>query len=332
MCEDFFDLVLPKAGHRCIASQSNGKWLHAYRPENEGAAERAKALEVAGHSNVYFACASYDDPARGRKGHNVESVRSFWLDLDTNEFKIHGETAYAGKQDALEALARFCCELDISAITVVSSGFGIHVYWSMTDDMTPTLWSETAHVLRRACNKWGLKVDHSRTTDIASILRVPGTTNRKDPENPQPVQLLDLGSPISFADFRLKLDAYVRASDPFSSSQAFYEGVGGNTQLVAAYPPSDAHLIAERCAVMRHIRDTAGNVSEPLWFAGLGVLVHTVESDAACHDWSRGHPDYDFVKTQAKIERAKTFGPTLCERFEILSDGLCDGCPHKASA
>lgn len=329
MCKEFFDLILPRTGSRCITSQSNGKWLHAYRLENESAAERAMALDVAEQGNVYFACASYVDPSRGRKGDNVDAVRSFWLDVDTNEFRIHGDAAYDKKQDALVALANFCCELDLPDVTVVSSGYGIHVYWSMTNDMTPAIWSETARVLKQACNKWGLKVDHSRTTDVASILRVPGTANRKDPERSRPVKLLGFGSPISLAEFRRKLDAYVGVSDPENPPPAFYDGMNGNTQLLAAYPPSDAHLIAEKCTAIGHIRETKGNVPEPLWFAGLGVLVHTEQGDDICHEWSQGHAEYDFAKTQAKIDRLKRVGPTMCERMAIHSNGLCDGCPYR---
>lgn len=330
--EDFFNLVLPQEGHRCVASETNGKWQHAYHPENGGAAEQVRAREVSGQNNVFFGCASYETPSGGRKGQNVQAVRSFWLDLDTNEFKIRGDAAYTGKQDALGALAVFCCDLGIRDVTVVSSGFGVHAYWSMDDDMSPIQWSETAHLLKRACDKWGLKVDHSRTTDIASLMRVPGTTNRKDPENHQPAKLLDLGKPVSLADFRHKIGSYVAGPILPSSAQAFSKEIGSNTQLITTYPPSDAHLIAEGCAVIRHIRDTAGYISEPLWFAGLGVLVHTEQGDDICHKWSQGHPEYDFAQTQAKIEHARAFPPTLCERLEALSDGLCSGCPFKDGA
>ena len=332
MCEEFFDLILPQAGHRCIASVSNNKWRHSFLLDNEHAARKANALEALGECNVYFSCASYDDPSRGRKGHNVRSVKSFWLDLDTNEYKFAGDAAYIDKQDALNSLARFCCELGLISTTVVSSGFGIHAYWSMNEDMAPALWSETARALRRACDKWGLKVDHSRTTDIASILRVPGTNNRKDPNNPQPVKLMHLASAFNYFDFRQKLDAYLGAVELQSGPQPNYEGIGSNTQLLGTFPPSDARLIADQCAVIGHIRDTAGNVPEPLWFAGLGVLVHTVQGDDVCHEFSRGHPGYDFAETQAKIDRLKSYGPTLCDRLEILAAGLCDGCPHKENS
>ena len=95
------------------------------------------------------------------------------------------------------------------------------------------------------------------------------------------------------------------------------------------YRPSDAFRLAEHCAVIRHVRDTGGNVSEPLWHAVLGVLVHTIQSDAICHDWSRGHPDYNEAETQAKIDRLRAYGPTTCVRLCSLSDGLCRGCSYR---
>ena len=186
-----------------------------------------------------------------------------------------------------------------------------------------------AHLLKRATLKAGLKIDPSRTTDIASVLRVPGTANRKDPGKPRPVRLLYMGAPNDYAHFVATLSVYagVEAAPAMEMPGGF--AAGTNPTVSQDYPPSDAHRIAERCAVIRHIRDTRGHVSEPLWYAALGVLVHTIQSDAVCHDWSRGHPDYIVGETQAKIDRVKAYGPSTCARLDDLSNGLCDGCPHK---
>lgn len=319
----FLDRHMPRAGHRCVARHSNGRFSPSFHPDDQHAAVRAVALDAGGHGEVYFACAAYADPSRGRKGHNVLAVRCFYFDIDTRESKA--DAPYADKEEAKVALARFCCAVGVPAPTVVDSGNGLHVYWPTDHDITPDEWRRVAKLFERVALMAGLRVDPSRTTDIASVLRVPGTTNRKVPGKPRPVRLLYMGSPTSCAQLNATLLAY-------AGPEAAPGGLDNTRLFNSNFPPSDAFQLAEKCAVIRHVRDTGGNVPEPLWHAALGVLVHTIQGDAVCHDFSRGHPNYDPVETQSKIDRLRGFGPTSCSRMRTLSDGLCRGCAYGEGA
>ena len=324
--ESFLDRHLPHTGHRCIAHHSNSIFSSTFYPDNHRAVTKAVALDASGHGEVYFACAVYVDPSLGRKGYNVWAARSFWLDIDTRESKP--DAPYADKAEAEAALATFCCEVGLPSPTLVDSGNGLHVYWPMCGDQTSDEWRRVANLLKSAIIKAGLKVDPSRTTDIASVLRVPGTHNRKDPENTRPVRLLYLGEPTKAANFQAALTVYAKAEAASGRGMRNGSNLGNDLMVNPDYRPSDAFRIAEHCAVIKHIRDTRGNVSEPLWYAGMGVLVHTTQSDAVCHDWSRGHPGYDEDETQGKIDRLKSYGPTTCVHLRAHSDGLCLGCPY----
>ena len=185
----FLDLVLPGEGLRCIVHFHEGRKVHSFHTDNEGAATKAAALDALGDGDVYFGCATFRDPG-SRKGINAQTAKSMWLDLDTAEFKGEGIAPYSNRQVALSELERFGFELALPTPIVVSSGYGLHVYWPMDSALAPDEWRETARALKRVCDKWGLKADHSRTTDIASILRVPGTHNRKNPTAPQRVKML----------------------------------------------------------------------------------------------------------------------------------------------
>lgn len=187
--KDFLDLILPGAGLRCIVHMHGDRKDHTFHPDNAQAAAKALELDATGKGDVYFAVAAFRE-AGSRKATNAWTVRSSLLDLDTDELKGEGKSPYANRQEALSELERFGFELALPKPLVVSSGYGLHVYWPMDADLTPGEWRETAHALKRACDTWGLKADHSRTTDIASLLRVPGTHNRKSPAAPQRVEVL----------------------------------------------------------------------------------------------------------------------------------------------
>lgn len=187
--KDFLDVVLPSEGLRCIVHIHGGRKDHTFHPDNALAAAKAAELDATGNGDVYFGCATFREPG-SRKGINAEAAQSMWLDLDTAEFKSEGNAPYSNRHVALSELERFCFELALPTPVVVSSGYGLHVYWPMDVPLSPDQWRETAGALKRACGNWGLKADHSRTTDIASILRVPGTHNRKNPAAPQRVKVL----------------------------------------------------------------------------------------------------------------------------------------------
>ena len=84
---------------------------------------------------------------------------------------------------------------------------------------------------------------------------------------------------------------------------------------------------------MRALRDERGNVPEPIWYAGLGVLCFASGGDGVGHAWSSGYEGYSFAETQARLDRARQFtGPTTCARFRDLNPAGCDGCAFGKSS
>jgi hypothetical protein len=135
---------------------------------------------------TYHACAAFkearNDPSGtpdgrkrlGRTKHNASGAKSFWLDIDVGAGK-----QYATQQKAFDALAVFCRTLNLQPPIVVSSGAGLHVYWPLTRTLDPDTWKRYAEGLKRLCAEHDLFADPARTADISSVLRTPGTSNRK---------------------------------------------------------------------------------------------------------------------------------------------------------
>ena len=119
--------------------------------------------------DVYFGVLSRD-----RVGHVVGSVRYVWADLDD---KIHGREA------VLLAAGR-------TADILVDSGNGIHAYWKLTRPIELT--EENRRVVRNCLRVFQQKIlpGCDNTSDLARLLRLPGTRNHKDAESPKGVRLL----------------------------------------------------------------------------------------------------------------------------------------------
>lgn len=334
----FFNRVLASQGLVCLAEFNPGrKPFHRFYATHEEAAQTALELDAAGKT-VYHACATFKTD-ESRRQDNAAHMRAFWIDADVDEEGTNPEK-YPSLKEALVDIKRVSQDLNLPMPLVVQSGMGAHAYWILDGDVAAGEWGLVAGRLKSALDHLGFRQDRTRTADAASVLRPVGTSWRK--RGVRPVRALCEGSPISLERFCAGLDGYeARVGASFgghwgisgdraaagSFLGAAYDDLAGRTE----YPPSSGHQIIKLCRTLAHIAGTRGNVEEPLWRAGLGVLKYTVESEQLCHDWSSGHPEYDELQTQEKID-GWTKGPTTCNHFRTTNGNRCAGCPHEVSS
>lgn len=317
------DSLLPQEGLICVAQQLDKGFKHYFIPR-EQALKWAMALDQAGKT-VFIAQGSFLT-ADSRKGDNTAYFRNFFLDIDCGEKK-----PYLTKKEGIQALNRFVEKAKLPAPAVVSSGNGLYAHWVFDRDMASADWHRNAMMLQKLVQKYepGLDMD-GIVSDRARVLRPVGATHRKDPTNPKTVTLLRDCAPLDTNDLVRKIkDAYTATGEhlpvPKAVNSEFLSGLSDSR-------PSSAEQIATKCAQIAHIRDTKGDVAEPLWYAAVGLLRHCSEGSELIHLWSSGHPDYTKEGTDAKIaqhERANV-GPTTCAKLNGENSGVCDGCRHAA--
>ena len=325
--EEFISHVLPHEGWVVCASKAGKKFHHQYFPS---AKDAVGWLAVqSDKTDVYIAAASYQKTdeemglgrGEGRTQENVRSVQSFWLDIDAGEKKPYRDAAAAR-----DALLAFCKKTGLPIPTMVNSGGGIHTWWTLTTPLEPEQWKDIAERLKRLIRDHGLDTDPARTADCASLMRVPGTWNRKLPER-RSVQCEALAPAIDLAAFLACLPD--RRDTSVMAKAIAMQATGAGQDRILAH----ANLIADGCNQMKVFRDTRGNVDEPAWYAGLCLLVHCHDADAIGHSWSEGHPNYRVEETDRKLMHAResNTGPTTCALFEDRNPGGCSGCPHRGN-
>lgn len=320
---EHYNRNMPSVGMRCAASRSPDKnMIQRFGRTDQWLVDEGQRNDARG-DDAYHACATYKDGS-SRKAHNVEAVRSFWLDVDVGE----GAGKYRTRKEAVRELYAFCKDVGLPAPDVVDSGKGFHVYWPMDADMTPDEWLPVARMLKRTTMAWGLKADPTRTADITSLLRPIGTHHRKG--EPLEVVALAKGTVGGLAPFRAALERYMGTTGLSGTKAALKASPASNDDLSGGmeYPPSSAEKIAKECAVIQLMRDTRGNVDQPTWYGTLGVIVFTKEGKAKCHEWSDGHPQYSRDETDRKIAQASKFAPTTCAKLSDAQPDLCRNCPH----
>jgi len=169
----------------------------------ESAVALAFSLSDAG-SDTYFACAEYNS-SDSRTAANASCACGLWLDIDCSPEKAAAGKGYADTEEARDEVLKFCEYVDIPAPTfVVYSGGGLHVYWVFDQAIQRDAWIHCASKLKALAKKRGLLADPSRTADIASVLRIPGTLNHKyDP--PRPVRL------VTVAEHRIERNKFLQS-------------------------------------------------------------------------------------------------------------------------
>ena len=347
----FLRLILPEEGdgyYIAAIRRTRGGLKHQFAATVE---ELWSAIESAdrGGFDTFHACASFKEPFSdpqgipagerrfGRTKHNVRGLKSFFLDIDAGP-----EKSYTDQHAARIALANFCRTLKLPTPILVDSGLGLHVYWPLQRTLDPDIWQRYASGLKNLCQQYGLEADPTRTADISSVLRTPGTINRKrkkavefDPEylekiHPYAIEQFeifaasaDMPRSSKHATVALaqpdKIPEYLLRDKPAHIAKAMHQ--------VSTHVPVSGLQVAERCGQVRALRETKGNLPEPLWYAALGVLAFCEDGEQLAHEWSNGYPGYTARETQERLERWHTLsGATTCKHFHSRNPAICDQC------
>lgn len=300
---------LPGIKTHCFPTSKLGKMAH-------------HAAQLAQKKNLYFGIGAVDHMLRldeRPKAEEVTAIPGLWIDIDIAG-AAHRETMLPPKiEDALGLLP------DIQPSMIVSSGYGIHVYWLFREpwefdteeerQKAGRLSQNLQVCIKKKAREKGWKVD--TTSDLARILRLPGSMNRKIPENPVPCRVLEK-SQIRYNPSDLEF--MILDLEPCTAPLRL-EGFTRN--------PSDgpAELQIKNCKFIQHCLVNADTISYDEWLAMLTNISRASDGLKAAHDISAKDKNrYDFKNTEAKITKALQMNPQTCEYIRSI---ICfQGCPE----
>ena len=323
--KEFLQRALGYGGFYCVFASrgSEDRRVQKFYDSVDAVLTTAHDLDESGF-DAYFALATFEE-AGSRKVTNVKQLRSFFLDLDCGPSK-----EYPNQSTAISALQTFCVKLELPKPLMVSSGRGVHVYWFLSEPVSLKEWLPVAGRLKQLCTEHKLLADPSVTADAARVLRMPGTHNHKaDP--PLNVKCIGGGvpKPIDFDVFKEYLGGElipVPTKHVSSGSNAVMDVLIGNRKSVF----KDIVIKTQAgngCDQIWNILTNQGEISEPLWRAGLSIAKFCEDGHKAAHIMSQKHPEYDEQDTLKKMDLIK--GPYLCKTFDEFNPGVCNECPNK---
>jgi hypothetical protein len=329
----FLERILPEDGYKCATVFNDGKVWNKFFATTEELARFISVQDGLGRT-VYHACAAFGTPD-SRKQSNAIGAKSFWLDIDAGEGKPY-ETAI----DAALAVRAFYERIGLPPPIYIGSGNGLHVYWPLVEMVGAKEWQRYSHGLKKLAHFHALEVDASRTSDISSVLRTPGTHHRKGAEA-KLVRVGDLTGPYELSDFDCFLEGesdadQYRSEMPIlrTSRASGRRGVSVPSIISAAAniyvdEPNYTEPITRNCKQVARLALSGGRLNEPDWYAAIGVLAACTDGEAYAHHWSSGYPGYTFAETQSRLDRSREYGPTTCVHFASLNPAGCTGCAWK---
>lgn len=333
----FIKQMLPQQGLYCSAQAlSTGGFAHRFFETADQLINYITLNDAAGHT-MYVAQASYKT-TESRKTENASFVRNFFFDIDcgTEKFAQTPDKAYPTQKDGCAAIKEFAAVMKLPLPAVINSGNGLYAKWLIDEDIPAEKWKVLAGILKKVAQAAGFKQDPSRTSDTSSVLRPVGSTNRKG--DPKPVTLLHLSQSMPLTAFVTALEAAAKKFKVEATTLALptqFKGLNDDFTSGIEGPASSLLIVAQKCAQVRKVRDSLGDVNEPLWYNFLGMARHTTEGKeiTILHDWSKGHADYTPEGTRAKLDQLVMgdYGPTTCEKFGSDNPSGCVACPHANS-
>ena len=335
---EFLSRILAPTGFLCLAtlSKEHSGFMH-YRLDTADKAVWAAEKLVSEKRDVYFAIGTLKErhiEVNGKKktrvAANILHVKSLILDLD-----VGAEKPYKTQAEAVKHLLQFAKDTGLPTPMLVSSGYGIHVYWPFTQAIGAPVWQKLSAQFKALTVAYGLHADPSRTADVASVLRLPGTFNFKTPDDPKPVVVLNKHpvqdtSPKTLATIILAAAKQFNAKPPAAPAAAKQDDSGLGSFEVAQ-EPADFKDISRRCQQIGAAVKNQATTAEPVWYAVLQVVRHCQDAAKLAQAVSFKHPGYSRDEVESKMQQLadNNVGPTLCDTFDDRCAGGCNGCEYR---
>ena len=183
--------------------------------------------------------------SKERKKDDIQDIICLWADVDGKDFEDGGKAA------ALRSVEAF----PLKPTIIVDSGHGYHLYWVFEKPMADAkgeklfVFKQVLAGVVKALGGDQSKIDH------VACLRLPGTMNKKDEEEPVPCQIISISDKTyqvkEFIEYR---DETYREPKPLSKEDWKF----GTKELIvrsdsAEHAAEDVERLEIKSSVKRHI-------------------------------------------------------------------------------
>lgn len=279
--------------------------------------------------NVYFGVGVRTEAlGEFKRGENKDilSLPCVWLDVDIKG-GAHKKENIPDEQEAQTLLNTFPLEPSI----IVQSGGGLHCYWLLQEPAhiqseqnmlsAERMLSRFQNVFIQLARSKNLHIDN--TSDLARVLRVPGTFNLKSGKKPVEIEIL-------------KPEQRYSVMDLFEAIQSIEATLPEVPRIKAERKEYDGEIpdakrsdrIAQGCQFIRNYLDSQETANYGEWMAALSIAAYCENGQNLVHEWSSEHPDYNEPEVEQKYNEIRSrMKPRTCQSIQ-QEFGACNGCQY----
>jgi hypothetical protein len=330
----FFGRTLPPEGrYVLLVIRSSGARFNIQTESLDELVDMVDTMDRRADTTVYHAVGAFADSIiTGEKVRRLQedarAFRTLAMDVDVGAGK-----PYQTQQEAALAVLRAAADSGMPEPMLVSSGYGVHVYWPMSADVDPAQWVQMSTQLLALMRHTGVQVDASKVRDPSMVLRPPGSNNKKrDPW--VPVRVVQEGSITAPADLQMVLanapaEVVATLTAPAAKVAAPLSSIASAIVGDAPeYPPLAPADMEPQCAQLAEAAATGFAGNYKAWITALTVAKFCEDPLDAAHRWSEHAPDYDAAETERVLSTLHATGPSLCQTFALHNPSGCAACPH----
>ncbi|WP_377802125.1 DUF927 domain-containing protein [Bacillus benzoevorans] len=311
-------------------------WLTLWTPEKKetfwfDVSDLKSAVDTAMYlsesRDVYFGLGTRKEQLPGKqRGRSVDiaSIPFIWVEID-----IKGGEHAAKNLPTVKEAEKILNTFPLKPSAVIHSGGGWHCYWQFDAAINITSkedMSKVSELLQnfqdgfiKLASSQGLHID--KTSDLARVLRVPGTFNRKS--EPKMVEIIKTNTKrYSIEEIRVAIEKFHTAQGGLDnlSEQDRFDAIPVNLPDAKVYP------IISGCQFIQHYLNNKENATYSEWLAALSIGAYCEDHENLCHSWSMGHPNYSVSETEIKLHEIRAnLKPRTCESIDSEFGG-CSNC------
>ena len=264
------------------------------------------------------------------KSADITGIPCIWCDIDI-ESEMHGQNQKLAKN--IEMAHSFLPN-EIPASIIVDSGYGIHAYWVLNEILS----TREVEGQRRAKRILGGMQSVIRyragdcyidpTADLSRMLRLPGTLNWKNKENPRKCQVIETTGELYrveeleeiLAELSQKMIPKTDNPRVISESQRKFLETRENERKMLAKSEEKAQNLFENCAFCRYCRDHISELNHAEFVDFFPNLLRAADGrDIALNLCKKRFKErFDLYKSQQQIESFESMTPITCERISKL--------------
>ena len=282
------------------------------------------------HGDVYFAIGMQEKQLINQRGkaETVIALPALWMDIDILNPEAHKRKDLI---PSIEEAEKFIAQLPLQPSMIINSGYGLHCYWIFNEPWVFDSDNERQKAVQLSRKFQQSIIDKAHkndwhidnTSDLARVLRIPGTRNHK------------LSEPLFVAPHSQNLNRYSidELEVSFKSKQLTVPKPVINQSVPLpekaasiTEPPHDSdsrnsqiiYELIDRCAFLKHCKDNAASLSEPEWHKMICILAHEHGGYEAIHEISRPYQKYSQNETDSYILKAlqRSNSPITCENLK----------------